>query len=60
MSNQIRDFLSLSYGELEERNLAAKEQRNKARSARQDSGRAPQVPDGREEDQGCSRYVQRP
>ncbi len=29
MSNQIRDFISLSLGELEERNLAAKEQRSK-------------------------------
>jgi len=29
MSNQIRDFISLSLGELEERNLAAKEQRRK-------------------------------
>ena len=29
MSNELREFLALSYGELEERNLAAKEQRMK-------------------------------
>ena len=34
MSQDLRDFLSLSYGELEELNLNAKEQRNEPRSGR--------------------------
>ena len=37
MSNQLTDFLSLPYAELEDLNLKAKEQRGEARSARQDS-----------------------
>ena len=43
MPNELRNFLTHSYDELEEMNLKAKEQRKESRCAAQDSGRAHQV-----------------
>ena len=60
MANELRNFLQLSYEELEELNLHAKEQRKKRVAPDTDSGRAPQVPDRREADQGRHGAVQRP
>jgi glutamine synthetase len=40
MSSELRNFLALSYDELEQLNLEAKEQRKNRVSAAQDSGRA--------------------
>ena len=60
MSTELRNFLALSYDELEELNLKAKEQRKNRVAARQDPGRTPQVPDRREAHQGRDRAVQRP
>ncbi len=45
MSNELRDFLRLSYTELEDMNLQAKEQRLKPRSHGDHPRRASQVPD---------------
>ncbi len=62
MSNELRDYLKLSYAELEERNLKAKEQRlsrvpiGKIREKRPKS----QVPHRREAHQGRNGNVQRP
>ena len=45
MSNELRDFLALSYEELEQLNLQAKEQRKESSCCPHDSGRTPEVPD---------------
>ena len=62
MSTEYRNFLALSYEELEEKNLEAKADRasNRAAVAARDSRKAHQVPDRREADQGRDRTVQRP
>ena len=59
MSNELRNFLTLPYGELEELNLKAKEQRQEARCNRQDSGGAAEISDRREAYQGGDGAVQR-
>jgi len=54
MSTELRNFLSLSYDELEQLNLKAKEQRKKPRRAPQSSGRATQVSHRREAHQAVT------
>ena len=44
MSTELRNFLALTYDELEELNLEAKEQRKNRVADPQSSGRANQVP----------------
>ena len=58
MSTELRNFLALSYDELEELNLKAKEQR-KNRCPAQNSRGADQVSDRRKADQGRDRAFQR-
>jgi len=58
MSTELRNFLSLSYDELEQLNLKAKSNARTA-SPPQSSGRAYQVPDGREANQGRHGPLQR-
>ena len=60
MSSEFRNFLELSYEELEELNLNAKDQRKKRVADRDAAGRADQVPDGRAQDQGGDGGVLRP
>ena len=60
MSNELRNFLALSYDELEELNLKAKEQRKNRVADAQDPRRAPEIPDRRKAHQGRDRAVQRP
>ena len=60
MSNELRNFLAISYEELEELNLEAKEQRRNRVAAAQDPGRAAEVSDRREAHQGGDGAVQRP
>ena len=45
MSNELRNFLTHSYDELEDLNLQAKEQRQDARCVGQDSGRSAPISD---------------
>ncbi len=60
MSNELRNFLAhFPYGELEELNLKAKEQRKNRVADPQDPGTATEIPDGRKADQGCDRAFQR-
>ena len=59
MPNELRNFLALSYDELEELNLKAKEQRRNRVAPRQDPGRAAEVPDRRKAHQGRDRALQR-
>ena len=59
MSNELRNFLALSYDELEELNLQAKEQRMKRVAAHKIQEERLKVSDGREAHQGCDRAVQR-
>jgi glutamine synthetase len=60
MSNELRNFLALTYDELEELNLKAKGAAQEPRPYRQDPGRAAEVPDRRKADQGRDRALQRP
>ena len=59
MPTELRNFLALSYDELEELNLKAKEQRRNRVAPRQGSGGTAQVPDRRKADQGRDRALQR-
>ena len=60
MSTELRNFLALTYDELEDLNLRAKEQRKNRVPAGQNPGRAAQVPHRRKAHQGRDRAVQRP
>ncbi len=57
MSTEYRNFLALSYDELEELNLAAKADRASRIAGRRGPRKAPEVPDRREADQGCHSAV---
>ena len=59
MSNELRNFLALSYDELEELNLKAKEQRKNRVALHKDSRRPAQVSDRRKAHQGGDGAVQR-
>ena len=60
MSNPLQDFLTLSYTELEELNLQAKEQRKNRVPKEQVQEERLKYLDRREADQGCHGAVQRP
>ena len=57
MSTEYRNFLALSYEELEELNLPAKADRTNRVADRRDSREAAEVSDRREADQGRHRAV---
>ncbi len=59
MPNELRNFLALTYDELEDLNLKAKEQRRNRSPIGRDPGGAAEVFDRREADQGRDRAVQR-
>ncbi len=60
MSTELRNFLSLSYEELEELNLKAKGPAQEARGSRQAPGRAAEVSHRSKGHQGRHRALQRP
>ncbi len=59
MSNELRNFLALSYDELEQLNLKAKEQRKNRVAVHKVQEDRIKVSDRREADQGCDRAFQR-
>ena len=59
-TSPLRDFLEIPYDTLEEMNLQAQGQRLQPGSGGQDPGRAHEVPDRREADQGGHRVLHRP
>ena len=59
MSTELRDFLALSYGELEDLNLEAKEQRMNRVAAHKIQEQRLKYLDGRKADQGCDGAFQR-
>ena len=60
MSDALRNFIEIPYAELEERNLAAKDQRKRHVPAETDPRRAAEIPHRRKAHQGGHRALQRP
>ena len=60
MSTEYRNFLALTYDELEELNLKAKADRMNRSAVRRDSRKAAEVSDRREAHQGSDGAVLRP